>query len=182
MNTFNRIETNLLEKFGVSEKSFEKLDNFEKRKIVTRIFLIEELEEIKNNKRQLSELVKFHARNKYLYFCYNIKKKDELGRIVANSKNKNLEKIFEDYEKVLLEILDEPITKGREVNAYLHIFGYFRSDLSEDEKADYFRIINDFEKTNISDFEIRNKLFEFSKKYKKEYISNQFILRKFWWE
>ena len=68
MNTFKRIEINLLEKFGVSEKSFEKLDNFEKRKIVTKIFLIEELEEIKNNKRQLSELIKFHARNKYLYF------------------------------------------------------------------------------------------------------------------
>lgn len=181
MKEIEKIRTKSLEKFGVSEKSFEKLDDSEKRKIETKIFLIEELEKIKN-KKQLSELMRFHAGNKYLYFCYDINKKDELGRIVANSKNKNLVEVFETYKKVLLEILDQSITDGRKINAYSHIFGYFRNDLSEDERADYFRIMNEFEKTKGSDLAIRNKLFEFSKKYKKEYISNQFILKKFWWE
>lgn len=52
---------------------------------------------IKTNKDlKFSDLVDFHSKNKYLYFCYNINIKNKLGKLVSNSEDKNINEIFDD--------------------------------------------------------------------------------------
>ncbi|WP_455258453.1 DUF1722 domain-containing protein [Peptoniphilus asaccharolyticus] len=172
----------ILKKLKLDENEFEKLESEEKRRIISKYILLDELSKIETNNRSYSELMKFHAKNKYLYFCHSISKKDELGRIVANDENYSIEEVFEFYRQKLSELMDMKISKGRKVNAYSHIFGYFSTDLTEQEKAEYFKLLDDFENSNSDDFALREKLFEFADKYKKEYILNQFLLNGFWWE
>ncbi|WP_025730153.1 YbgA family protein [Atopobacter phocae] len=93
-------------------------------------------DELKQNQSEISykQLVDFHAQHKYLYFCYNVSGKTQLGRIVANSSKESVERVYERYEAELKQVLNSDISNGRVVNALAHMAGYFKKDLSTEER------------------------------------------------
>ena len=101
---------------------------------LTRIFTLAKFDLVKA-KKTMGELVKFQSENKYLLMAYHQTEQKELGRIVANYKNKSLDEIFEEYEMHLKKALMIPLRKGKNTNMILHMFGYASKYLSAEEKA-----------------------------------------------
>ncbi len=122
----------------------------------------------------IKELMDFHSKNKYLYFAYDQKAKDELGNIIA--KNTQYSKTFERYAKSLRELLAKSPTKGKYINAYEHIYGYFKNKASDDEKQQFKSLIKAYEEGAISNIEINEYLLKLAQTYHEEYIINQSIL------
>lgn len=124
----------------------------------------------------LKLLTDFHARNKYLYFCYSQKYKNILGGIVANHEKKDLPSLFEEYRENLEKLLADFPSRANVVNAYLHIFGYFKKELSKEEKDNFLAILNDYQRNRIDGVAVGKMLGDYAMKYERQYILEQTIL------
>lgn len=85
----------------------------------------------------LHPLVRFHSVNKYLFMAYHQSALKKMGSIVANHAHLPLQEVIEKYEETLSVIYAQSLTPGKNVNMLLHLFGYFKNDLSAKEKSFY---------------------------------------------
>lgn len=89
------------------------------------------------NHASLHPLVRFHSVNKYLFMAYNQSALKKMGSIVANHNRAPLSEVLSNYEDVLSVIYSQSLTPGKNVNMLLHLFGYFKNDLTATEKSFY---------------------------------------------
>jgi uncharacterized protein YbgA (DUF1722 family)/uncharacterized protein YbbK (DUF523 family) len=81
------------------------------------------------------DLVEFHSRVKYLLMSYNQQKMRILGKLVSEAGKKELrEEVFCKYYAGLKDIFSKMPRISNIVNTIQHIMGYFKNDLSHDEK------------------------------------------------
>ncbi len=146
--------------------------DFDTRSEYIKRYLLYSLNSLKDSK--ISNLMKFHSNNKYLYFAYDIKIKDELGVIIT--KNTNYSDTYTKYRKKLTCLLSKTPDVGKYVNAYEHIFGYFKKQATSGEKNKFIESIKSYRLGQMSNGEIERYLFELACKYEISYIINQSIL------
>lgn len=130
-----------------------------------------EFESLFKNKKSLKKnLIDFHTKNKYLYFCYDQEIKDILGRVVANN-NKDIEATYNDYYISLKLLFEKKASSKKILNSVLHMYGYFKKDLSSEEKKEFFKTIE------IDIVQSIKMISKFADNYKNNYIMNQTILK-----
>ncbi len=131
---------------------------------------------IKDNKSlKVKDLIDFHAKNKYLYFCYDQKTKDILGRVVAN-KTKDIKDTYNDYYVSLKLLFEKNANSKNILNSILHMYGYFKRDITDKEKKEFFELVERYKNMTDNLFEILKKIENFAVKYDKKYIAKQTIL------
>lgn len=136
--------------------------------------LVEEYKNINKN-NGYKDLVEFHSRNKYLYFCYDIEGKDQMGKILANHEDKAFEEIYVEYLAELKCLLEKGVSTGRIINSLSHMMGYFKKELSTKEKESINTRIDNL-KENPEDLPSLLEIIEnLGEKYNKEYIKKQSI-------
>lgn len=112
-----------------------RLLNFNIREhFMIRVFMMRDFKRVKRS-AQLPELIRFHSINKYLLMAFSQRYLSTMGRIVANHEGLPLNELISSYENNLMKALDQPLSVQRNINVLLHVFGYFKRDLSSDEKA-----------------------------------------------
>lgn len=79
-------------------------------------------------------LVDFHGINKYLFMSYNQKELKAMGKIVANHEKKPVAEVFAEYEPHLAWLFRQAPSVRSNVNVCQHIMGYFKKELSQNEK------------------------------------------------
>ncbi len=122
-------------------------------------------------------LVEFHSDNKYLYFTYSIELKDKLGRLLAQKME--YEQLYREYKTVLCELLDKIPNIGKTINAYEHMYGYFKDLVDSHEKSEYKRLITKYrEVAEIDDRALKEFFIELIDKYDVPYIKRQTLLFK----
>lgn len=115
-------------------------DNF-----LTRIFMNADFRNVKESK-SLKELIDFQSRNKLLLMSSSQKYTKILGRIIANSKDKDMIAIFDEYEKNL-ELAFEKLPKfTNNINILMHAMGYFSKHITKKETE---LLLNSFEKYKL---------------------------------
>jgi len=119
-------------------------------------------------------LQKFQKKHKYLLMAFNPGIKNEMGRLAA------AEEIYYDrYGELLKRITRFPAKRGNQVNSIQHIFGYFSSEIREEEKKVFLNRLNDFGEGQVEISEIRRGLKELCNKYPHSYIQAQSFLEPF---
>ncbi len=98
------------------------------------IFTLSTFREVKGS-GTLKALVKFHSENKYLFMALSPGTLKVMGKIVANHDKCSVEAVYTAYEVNLKKILLQPMNRSRNINALLHVYGYFKKDLSDEEKV-----------------------------------------------
>lgn len=101
---------------------------------LTAVFLRFGFRKVKASAQPLKTLVDFHTRNKYLLMAYNQAALKRLGSIVANHEHHEATTVLTLYEQELNIIYASQLKPGKNVNMLLHLFGYFKNDLSAAEK------------------------------------------------
>ncbi|MCF7818948.1 MAG: DUF523 and DUF1722 domain-containing protein, partial [Kiritimatiellales bacterium] len=89
-------------------------------------------------------LVAFHAQHKYLLMAHSIPHYRELGRIVADLKGRKLPQIHAEYHACMMDALRLCATAKKHVNVLQHMAGYFKQQLTADEKQELQEIINQY--------------------------------------
>lgn len=153
-----------------------RLKNFILREeFLTKIFSLAEFREIKKENK-ISKLIDFQAKNKYLFMAFSVKLQKDLWQIIANFNKTNLEEIFNDYYKNLLNLFNIKINIWKKINAFTHIFWYFKDTCSKEEKEFFLESIEVYREWRIPTSSIINILKVWALRDKKEYILKQSIL------
>lgn len=129
--------------------------------------------------KKMNALIRFHSENKYLFFCYDQKIKDRLGKILANHSKEQPDPIATRYRDMVCELFLRPPSIANEINSLMHMFGYFKKDLTKDQKKSFLELIDSYREHRIDGKMLREVLRDYAIRYDKIYLSNQTILEPF---
>ena len=121
-------------------------------------------------------LVDFHARHKLLIMSHSPSHLRMMGKLVAGGKSLDIKDLFEQYETLLIEALRLKTTLKKNINVLQHVMGYFKKDLSADEKEELIEIFDRYRKEHVPLIVPATLLNHYVRKYKKPYLDQQVYL------
>lgn len=141
---------------------------------IERVFSYKRWKDFLKNKDKIKGLIDFHTDHKYLIMAHSPKHLRELGKIVANINDH--EKDVQKYINIMMEGLKLIATKKKNTNCLYHIMGYFKKDLSREEKEELTGIIENYSNGLIPLIVPVVLLNHYVKKYNKQYLKRQVYL------
>jgi uncharacterized protein YbgA (DUF1722 family)/uncharacterized protein YbbK (DUF523 family) len=124
----------------------------------------------------VSKLMKFHQDLKYTLMCHSPWLQKELGKVVAAATYGNLDYDIDNYYKKLNSCISEYSSKKSHRNVLDHIMGYFKKDLSGDEKAELKEIIANYSRGLVPLIVPITLINHYVRKYNQDYLKTQFYL------
>ncbi len=116
---------------------------------IERIFTLKRWREAISERKSRGVLVDFHTRQKLLILSHSPKHYKSMGKLVAESKKVPPTELYRLYEGDLMEALRLKSTPGKNANVLQHIMGYFKEDLSPDEKQELLEVIRNYREGSI---------------------------------
>ena len=139
---------------------------------LTKLYILTDFREVKKS-RSLNELIKFHSRNKLLLMAYNQKNMRKMGRIIGNPDKKTFDDIISKYQKIFYDSILEPPQYTANINVLMHAMGYFRKELTANEKAFFLDSIEKYRKGIFPLFLCLNILKSWIIRFNNEYLMEQ---------
>lgn len=143
---------------------------------IERVFVYHRWQQFRQDGFTMKGLVEFHSRHKYLIMAHGPKPLRALGAIVANLDKSQLEEKCVEYFIELMAALKLKATVKKNVNVLQHIAGYFKKQLSGDEKAELVDIIEQYHSGLVPQIVPITLLKHFVRKYNQEYLKGQYYL------
>ncbi len=143
---------------------------------IERIFTLRRWRKALEGGKSRGNLVDFHTRNKLLILSHSPKHYREMGKLVANGKELQPKLLYERYERLLLEGLQLKTTPKKNINVLQHIMGYFKKQLSADEKQELLEILQAYRDGNIPLIVPMTIINHFVRKYDEPYLKKQTYL------
>ena len=113
-------------------------------------YVLERFEEVKKANK-IKKMVLFHTTNKYMIMAKDQEQLKILGNVVAKYKKDTIKETAAEYERHLKKALTKSPSTKTHSNVIMHIFGYFSKYLSQNEKEEFFKLLEEFKdnKTTI---------------------------------
>ncbi len=143
---------------------------------IERIFALRRWRDALDRGRRRGVLVRFHSRNKLLVMSHSEKHMRRMGELVAKAKSVPQSELFGTYQALFLEALALRATPAKNANVLQHIMGYFKRDLSGDEKRELLEVIGRYRKGYVPLIVPITLVNHYVGKYKPAYIVDQTYL------
>lgn len=144
---------------------------------VERLFVMRRWRELRSDPRhRASDLVAFHTRHKLLILSHSPKHLRELGRVVANPGEIQGQESWERYENSLMEALSLRATPSKHANVLQHMLGYFKRELSSDEKQEMLELIEALRRGLVPLIVPVTLMSHYVRKYGQSYLKEQVYL------
>ena len=124
----------------------------------------------------MGPLMDFHTRHKLLIMSHSPNHSRMMGKLVAEGKSMSIEKLLAQYENLLMGALRLQTTQKKNINVLQHIMGYFKKQLSSDEKQELLEIIDRYRKEHVPLIVPVTLLNHYVRKYKQPYLAQQVYL------
>jgi uncharacterized protein YbgA (DUF1722 family) len=141
------------------------------------IFALKRWREAIAGKMRLSTLVDFHTRHKLLIMSHSPNHYRSMGKLVAEGKKYPLGELFSKYESLLMQAMKLKTTIKKNTNVIQHIMGYFKKQLSKDEKQEILEIIGNYRNEDVPLIVPITLMNHYVRKYEEHYLSRQFYLK-----
>lgn len=109
---------------------------------IEQIFTLKRWRETLRRGRNMKNLVDFHTRHKLLMLSHSPTNARVMGKLVADGKQMPLQSLYDQYERLLIETLRMKSTVKKNRNVLEHILGYFKKQLSADEKQEMLELFD----------------------------------------
>ncbi|MFP4347902.1 MAG: YbgA family protein [Desulfococcaceae bacterium] len=139
------------------------------------IFVYRRLRELLNETPSRGALVDFHTRHKLLILSHSPDLYQRMGRLVAQAPEP-LDKLYQDYRKLLVEALREKTTPKKNINVLQHMMGYFKNDLTADEKQEILEILDHYRNDSVPLIVPITLMNHYVRKYDQPYLKEQYYL------
>jgi len=140
------------------------------------IFALKRWRETKAENLTTGNLVAFHTRNKLQLMSHSIVEYRAMGKLVAMGKKLPVKDLYSKYETLLLKALSLKCTVNKHTNVLQHMMGYFKKQLSPDEKQELLDVIFDY-KNGMTPLVVPVTLFNhYVRKYDEIYLKQQTYL------
>ncbi len=115
-----------------------------KENFITRVFTLHDFYQNVGNDITRGNIVAFHSRYKLTLMAHHPSSYRELGRLVANIKEYEIEHFYDLYRKGLMQAMSHRASRKNNTNVLMHIQGYFKRYLDKKEKAELRNVIDDY--------------------------------------
>jgi uncharacterized protein YbgA (DUF1722 family)/uncharacterized protein YbbK (DUF523 family) len=143
---------------------------------IERIFTLKRWREIVAQKESRGNLVSFHTRHKLLILSHSPKHYETMGKWVARAKDLPLKELYQKYQILLMEALLLKTTPKKNSNVLQHIMGYFKEQLSSDEKQELLEVIDHYRREYIPLIVPATLMNHYVRKYNQPYLKEQVYL------
>ena len=143
---------------------------------IERIFVYRRWKETISKGRKPGNLVAFHTTHKLLIMSHSVELYRALGKLVASGKCCPVEELYDRYIADLSNALKLKTTIKKNVNVLHHIMGYFKKQLSGDEKKELLEIINKYSGGYIPLIVPVTLFNHYVRKYDQSYLKHQYYL------
>ncbi|MCL5807847.1 MAG: DUF523 and DUF1722 domain-containing protein [Deltaproteobacteria bacterium] len=143
---------------------------------IERIFTCRRYCEAMDDKKRIESLVAFHTKNKLLLMAHSPKHLKPMGNLVAHAKELPKRDIFAQYERLLTEGMSVKPSTAKHTNVLHHIMGYFKKELSADEKQEILGVIDQYRRGFIPLIVPVTLLNHFVRRYNEPYLKEQTYL------
>jgi uncharacterized protein YbgA (DUF1722 family)/uncharacterized protein YbbK (DUF523 family) len=118
----------------------------------------------------------FHANHKYIFMSHNQLKAKDLGALLADTKDTNIEQLAMTYLEQMTELLKIITSRKKHVNTLHHIQGYLKNSLEGDDKAELKELIEGYQKGLLPLIVPITLLRHHFRRHPNEYITNSFYM------
>ena len=99
-----------------------------------------------------------------------------MGKLVAGAINLPLKELYKQYQAFLLESLVLKTTARKNTNVLQHMMGYFKEELSPDEKKELLELIEHYRKGYVPLIVPVTLIGHYVRKYDQPYLKHQVYL------
>jgi uncharacterized protein YbgA (DUF1722 family)/uncharacterized protein YbbK (DUF523 family) len=143
---------------------------------IERIFVFHRWQECMADGGSMRSLVEFHTQHKLLIMAHSTKVLGQLGKHVAQGKSMARSELLNQYAGILLEGLKLEATVKKNTNVLYHILGYFKQNLSADEKSEMVETISTYHRGLVPLVVPLTLLNHYVRKYHDAYLTKQYYL------
>jgi uncharacterized protein YbgA (DUF1722 family)/uncharacterized protein YbbK (DUF523 family) len=118
-------------------------------------------------------LVDFHTRHKMLIMAHSPKQYQSLGRLVAQGRGISPADLRLQYQESLAAALRQKPTNKKHANVLQHLLGYFKKDLTADEKQEALEGIEHYARGFVPLIVPVTLLNHYVRKYQQPYLKDQ---------
>lgn len=144
---------------------------------IQRIFAFKRWREVASQKnRALANLITFHTRHKLLILSHSTQHYRVMGNLVARAKEIPIKELYSQYQTLLMEALHLKTTPKKNTNVLYHLMGFFKKDLSADEKQELLEIIDSYAQGLLPLIVPITLINHYVRKYQQPYLEEQYYL------
>lgn len=140
---------------------------------IERVFVMKRWQELDGTR---AGLVDFHSRHKYLIMAHSPHAYKELGQRVADLKGRDLTEVCAVYLPILMSALKQAATVSKITNVLQHLMGYFKENLSADEKRELVEVLAAYHAEQVPLIVPVALLNHYVRKYDEPYLHLQYFL------
>ncbi|MGL1863974.1 MAG: DUF1722 domain-containing protein [Pseudodesulfovibrio sp.] len=143
---------------------------------IRRIFVYKRWCELLGKGMQIGQLVDFHTRHEMLIRAHDLNGYRQLSKLLGESSIFNNEEIFGTYGEMLFKSLMLTSTPRKNSDVLMHAMGYFKNELSSDDKSELSTMINTYKSGKTPLLVPVTMINHHARKYEKTYLQLQFFL------
>jgi uncharacterized protein YbgA (DUF1722 family)/uncharacterized protein YbbK (DUF523 family) len=143
---------------------------------IERIFTLKRWRELLNQEASRGNLVDYHTQHKLLILSHSPKLYQMMGQMVARAKDLPLKELYRQYQALLIESFLLKTTPKKNSNVLSHMMGYFREQLSSDEKQELLEMIDHDRQGYIPLIVPITLISHYVRKYNQPYLKQQIYL------
>jgi uncharacterized protein YbgA (DUF1722 family)/uncharacterized protein YbbK (DUF523 family) len=143
---------------------------------ILQIFTMKRWRDNLARRRSMGSLVDFHTRNKLLILSHSQKHYRSMGKLVAEGKKMPIKELYDQYQLLLMEALKLKSTIRKNGNVLQHLMGYFKKQLTPDEKQELLEIFEQYRNQLVPLIVPITLINHFVRKYDQPYLKQQTYL------
>ena len=151
-------------------------DDWLRENFIMQLFAYDSIEKLKESKPDMRAVVDFHTKNKFLLQAKDEKIYRVLGNIVGNHENLPLNELFANYEYNFKVAIAQKSSIKRNRNVLEHMSGFFKNELSSEEKEVLHEQIEEYAKKIVPIIVPLSTIKLYAKKHKTAYLLGQTFL------
>jgi uncharacterized protein YbgA (DUF1722 family) len=122
-------------------------------------------------------LVDFHTRHKLLLLSHSPELYREMGKLVAQAGKLPIAGVTADYQALLMKTMRLHASLRKQINVLQHLLGYFKRQLSADEKCEALELIEAYRHGSVPLIVPITLMNHYVRKYAEPYLSRQYYLQ-----
>lgn len=141
------------------------------------VFVFKRWRDLLAEGRHAAGLVDFHTRHKLLLLSHSPELYRTMGKLVAQAGQLPFDQVTKDYQSLLMKAMRLRATASKHVNVLQHLLGYFKRQLSADEKQETLALIDLFRQGRVPLIVPVTLINHYVRKYHEPYLSRQYYLQ-----
>ncbi len=126
--------------------------------------------------KSAGHLIDYHSRHKLLIMAHSNEIYKQMGKLVAHAGELEIDALYRDYLEFLMKGLRMKTTVAKQVNVLQHVLGYFKKQLTSDEKQEMLTVIDNYHNRQTPLIVPITLLNHYVRKYHQPYLQQQVYL------